>query len=43
MKNGRPPCVVNVSAAPEGKWAVDCAFLKELSEGALLAWLKERN
>jgi hypothetical protein len=35
--------VVHVSAAPEGKWAVDCAFLKELSEGDLLAWLKEKN
>jgi hypothetical protein len=35
--------VVNVSAAPHGKWDVDCAYLKELSEGDLLAWLKETN
>ena len=35
--------VVNVSAAPEGKWDVDCAYLKELNEDDLLAWLKEKN
>jgi PilZ domain len=35
--------VVNVSAAPEGKWDVDCAYLKELSESDLLAWLKKKN
>ena len=29
--------VVNVSAAPEGKWDVDCAYLKELNEDDLLA------
>ena len=26
---------------PEGKWIMGCAFLKELSEEDLLAWLQE--
>lgn len=28
---------------PEGKWILGCAFLEELTEEELLAWLKEQE
>jgi len=28
---------------PEGKWIMGCAFLKELSEKEILAWLEEQS
>jgi hypothetical protein len=28
---------------PEGRWIMGCAFLKELDEEELLAWLKEQG
>jgi len=34
--------VVQVTTAADEKWKVGCAFLKELSEEKLVAWLKEQ-
>ncbi len=34
--------VVQVAPAADDKWTVSCAFLKELSEEKLMAWLKEQ-
>lgn len=34
--------VVQLTPSADNKWTVSCAFLKELSEDKLLAWLKEQ-
>jgi hypothetical protein len=47
-ESAEKPCLViaqvrYVTPTPEGKWIMGCAFLKELSEEDLLAWLKEQQ